>query len=858
MRIPETNLLKTFLRYALRGLAAVLLILTLAATGLWIYVSTHKAAIISQVKSEINDGISGEIGFDDISITFFHPFGKLSVGISDITVRDSLWRRHHRTLFQARRVYTSLSLLRLLTGKASIEKVTIEDGSVHLFQDSVGYSNSKIFRDRPGGRKAGSMSLPDIDIKNTKVEIELEQKNKYFAFAADRLLCEVKEGENTLLLKVDLSARIYSLAFNTNNGGFAENKPVSGRFQVLFNPASKVMQFDKIGLNIDQQPFLASGKFFLGDAPVPFTLALETGRIAYNRAVKLVSRNIREKLEKFYLGEISSIQLSLDGTDPDNRQPLIRVKMLVRKDSVGTAVASFGKTSFAGYFTNEWKHGLGRGDDNSALRFSSFSGTWQTIPLKSDSILIVNLLHPVITCDLHCACDLALANDLFENRDIQFTKGSGRLTMDYQGPLEEKDSSYSEKILNGFLALDSVSIQYVPKNFDLSRCSGIIQFQGEDLMIKDLAATAGSTELRINAAVRKIFSLLGKGQERPAIECSIVSPKLDLDDFTVFLKKKSVRTAAPPAKHTAGHIVTEVFNAFSDHDALLQMNAKRFAYRKFLGSNLSAQVQLKGEQIILKEVALDHGGGSFRVRGSVFNGPDNNPMKLQASLRQVDITKVFTAFDNFGQHAILDRNLKGKLDLDAELTGMLTDKASVVPNSLAGTIDFSLSNGELIGYEPVEKVGDFVFKNRDFSDIKFASLQDKLELNGPVMTVNRMVIRSTVLTLAMEGTYDFSKGTDMSLAVPLSNLKDQKDNVSLYSKGVHDNLGISVHLRARTGDDGKLKITWDPFQKALKKSKKSGKSPHNHSTAGFYGKFLLNKFTVRQFGRYAIQPALIL
>jgi excinuclease ABC subunit B len=33
--------------------------------------------------------------------------------------------------------------------------------------------------------------------------------------------------------------------------------------------------------------------------------------------------------------------------------------------------------------------------------------------------------------------------------------------------------------------------------------------------------------------------------------------------------------------------------------------------------------------------------------------------------------------------------------------------------------------------------------------------------------------------------------------------------------------GLSVHLRAKTGEDGKLKISWDPFRKALKKEEKA-------------------------------------
>jgi hypothetical protein len=63
----------------------------------------------------------------------------------------------------------------------------------------------------------------------------------------------------------------------------------------------------------------------------------------------------------------------------------------------------------------------------------------------------------------------------------------------------------------------------------------------------------------------------------------------------------------------------------------------------------------------------------------------------------------------------------------------------------------------------------------------------------------------------------------MSLQVPLSNLKKNKDqnpDIPPDSKGNDSKAGLSLRLRAKTGDDGKLKVSWDPFKKALKKMKK--------------------------------------
>jgi hypothetical protein len=112
-------------------------------------------------------------------------------------------------------------------------------------------------------------------------------------------------------------------------------------------------------------------------------------------------------------------------------------------------------------------------------------------------------------------------------------------------------------------------------------------------------------------------------------------------------------------------------------------------------------------------------------------------------------------------------------------------------------------------------------KKRDFSQIRFAELQNQLDIDSTTVTVQRMEIRSSVFTLYVTGTYDMKTGTDMELEIPLSNLKNKNTDAPPESKGNDSKAGPSVRLRAKTGDDGKLKISWDPFKKGLKKVKKT-------------------------------------
>ena len=799
--------------------AGLLLLLFVVALAAWIYVSANRASILDRVKTEINNHIRGELHFDDLHIAFFHSFPNLSVRVSNIQVRDSLWRQHHHTLFQAREVYVSLSLFRLIGGKTAINKLYIDSAAAYLYTDSTGYTNTAIFRPSANTKKRNTFSLPEIEIYNSDIVIELETKNKLFSFSVAHLLCEPDNEEAARILNLDMSVMIHTLSFNRSHGGFAENKIVSGKFELQFNPASKILQFEKINLLVNRQPFVFTGKFFLGSTPVPYTLSIQTSHIPYAEAASLVAMNIRKKLNEYSLSELASVRADLDETDPDNHKTKVRVKITVDHNNITTPIVAFSQTSFTGYFINEWKPGQGRGDDNSGLRFINFSGSWQNIPLSADSINIYNLLHPVLICHLHSRFDINSLNDLYEGRDVQLTTGKGKLDVRYQGPLSAADSAGEEKKLQGKLELDSAGILFDQKNFLLSDISGSIVFSNKDLLIDRLNMHAGSTELTLSGSIRNAYSLIRKGPDAPVIQCSLSSPLINVKDFTPLLKKKSLPRQEKKAKQKSVKIVTEVFSVFNDNDALLELNAKQLVYKKFLASNCSAELLLKGDEVILNHAALEHGGGALLVQGSMLNGSSNNPVDLQVQMTRVDINKVFTAFDNFGQHGILDKNLKGKLDADIRLHGMITDQASILPHSMKGTIDFRLVNGELIEFEPVEKIGSFVFKNRDFSNIQFAVLKDKFLLDGEELTVNRMEIHSNVLVMFVEGVYDFSKGTDMSLQVPLSNIKDPKKDIELHNIGVDAKTGVSVRLRAKTGDDGKLKVTWDPFKKALKKSK---------------------------------------
>ncbi|HEX4850581.1 MAG TPA: AsmA family protein, partial [Puia sp.] len=179
--------MKKAFRYLIRVLAGIIVLFLLVCFGTWIYIRNNKASILEKVKKEINSRISGEISIGNIDASFFNTFPRVSISVFDITLKDSLWKNHHHTLFQGKRVFADLNIFRMLTGHLTVRKIIIENASAYLYTDSSGYSNESIFKKSSTRPRKKLSSIPEIEIKNSTLTVEKADKNKLFYFSIDKL-----------------------------------------------------------------------------------------------------------------------------------------------------------------------------------------------------------------------------------------------------------------------------------------------------------------------------------------------------------------------------------------------------------------------------------------------------------------------------------------------------------------------------------------------------------------------------------------------------------------------------------------------------------------------------------------------
>ena len=268
-------------------------------------------------------------------------------------------------------------------------------------------------------------------------------------------------------------------------------------------------------------------------------------------------------------------------------------------------------------------------------------------------------------------------------------------------------------------------------------------------------------------------------------------------------------------------MATSIDAALDQGRVNVNLRASRLLYKKFEGSNAVANVSLLQDRYAINKVSMDYAGGHIDLSGTLVPLRENYHLaKVDVSMYNVDVNKVFAAFNNFGQDGIKAQNLEGKLDAKVNATLELDNDGKAYPNSIESVVDFSLKNGGLNNFEPVKKIQSFIFKKRDFENIRFAELKDRLEISNQEIKINRMEIQSTVISMYVEGTYSMKGTTDMSIQIPLSNLKKRGADYKPENTGIDKKVGSSIFIRGRPGPDGNIQFKADIFNKYKKAKEK--------------------------------------
>lgn len=802
--------------------AKIFLVLLVVVYGLafW-YVSSHKKELVLQFSEFVSDKIDGKVDLGEADVSFFSSFPKIAIRVKNLMVTDSMYKVHQHAFFAAKELSLNVSLFKLIAKESALTGLKMKDGSIYFYTDTSGYSNSYLIKskkDSSGGPKKSDapISIKSIDLQNVHFILNDKKREKLHDMLVKKMTVKISDEGSWINLQLKPEIDISGLAFNIPNGTFLKDTKMSGKFLLKYEKLTQKLSFDQIDVGLNDQDFVLTGYFDLGEKNPQFSLQVDNDNTDYTAVKKILPVRIAKSLSKVDIDKEFVSKAVIKGPLRGG-EPLIYASWKIDKANIKTIFMDFEKVTCTGYYTNEVVKGLPRKDPNSKIVLNKFVGSWHSIPVTATRIEILDLYSPILTCDLHSTIEVRKLDAMLNSSSIGLQKGTVQANLNYSGPVEYNSETFAK--LDGIMDFKDAQMVYKPRNVLVQNLNGKIAFKNTNVFIQNLAFNVLSNKVVMNAEALGLVTLMNDDPNKVKIDYRIYSPNLNLGEFLFLFKSREKVRQKSTSTGGFNSFAAKLDNVLDKSKINLQVNADKVIYRKFSATNFNSDISILQDSYSLNNVSMAALGGNMKLKGDIkATGNNTHNVTVSSDINGVEVSKLLYAFDNFGQNGVTSTDLFGSFSAKANVGLRMNSDAAIVPSSANGKVSFSLKNGRLNNYEPLKKIQKFVFKKRDFDNIEFAELKDNFIIKNGDINMERMEIQSSVLSLFVEGVYSSRGKSDISIQIPLNNLKKRDEDYIPENIGVDKAGGRSIFLRGQPGSDGNIQFKLDLFKKYFKEA----------------------------------------
>ena len=784
----------------------IMAFLFMASIILSVYFEHNKATIVKQLNVKINENITGTIAIGDINYKFFKGFPKMTLALSQVELKDSLWSLHKRTLFKAALIDVRVNVLGLLSNEINIDKIEIHQATLHLFKGKNGVVNTNIFKPKPKKKKTESKTTSKVNeviLDQVHFISENQIGNKLFDFDVLTLRSEIAYDEEDWQTNVYLKTIAKSMAFNTKRGSFIKNRMVEGVLKVDFSEPKNQIAVVTQNFGIGEEFFDINAHFSLDKNKSPFDIAIKT-TILWRSASALLSANISNKVNQFDLKKPIDVGCTIIGDMNASGDPEIVVTTKIKNNELKIPDGIITDCSFDATFTNQYKKGAGCNDINSSITLTDFSGKYKTIPFTIPIGIISNFEKTTAAGSFKSDFNVSRLNEIINKDFIHFSSGQAKVNLEFK--FDILDLKIQKPLFTGNVAVKNATVNYGPRNLTFVKTDIQLDFTEEALLIKKINFKDRRNTVFMEGKIDNFLTLYYENPEKMIVNWDIYAPFLDVKQFVGVITRPGQKYKKK--QHKKDDFSEELYAVVDKCQVVLHLKSDKMTYSKLQATNAKATVLLVNNQLIVKNGWVQSSGGTISFDGKLVPNGENFLLESNAKINRVDIARFLTSLNNFGIQSFQPNNIKGFLSASASLRGTLLSGGELKTNSLSGAAKLDVIQGALVDFKPITNIGKFAFPFRDVKNIVFSNLSGNFKINGDLVDVNDLKVSSSVLNLDVNGVYSFNRGTNLAMTIPLRNPKNDEFITDKIERAEKRNNGIVLHLLA-VDVDGKIKIRWN-------------------------------------------------
>lgn len=741
-------------------------------TGLFL-INKHEDKITNIAVEQVNQLLETKISVDKVEISLFSKIPYVSVVFQNVIV----WSPYsfnsaefddseNEKLLVAEKIYLQFNLFEVLLKKYNISRILILNGEANLLVDSDGKTNYKIIKEKTRSTgveaEAPQIQLEAFRISNFNIKYISNSKNISSEAELKDLILKGKFSQEEFSIASNISTRLKTLSIN--NVSYAENYNLS--IKTVFAVKDKFATIDKGLFSVNDINFSTSGTIDFGGDPRVNLQVLGRG-LNISSLFKMVPEEVTEKFPVNLSGR-ADIATRIDGTLSSTQSPDLNTVYLLSLNKIETKNISLSNVQLKGKLSLP---------NSKAAGPSSFSIEKYRIDDSHNklegSFYLTDFSRPAIKLSIIGYSNILFLNKLIGQEDLKNIEGHIQQDIIIEANLKSLKEIDLNTLIHSRVSgkIDFINTGFIFKNvYNVDNMNGYLNFNDNSWQT-DLNLDYNGHKSTIKAKADYLLNYLFEENKPLWLLADIQTAYLNTEIFS--------GEADDSGSRMRGFFLPK--NIF----AKLNLSVDQFEHKNIGLQNLTAQVEIKPENIDIISFSANSMEG--KAGGSAVIQQDKRGSFVLASkstLTNINVNKLFTSFNNFGQDVIRSEHINGDLSGDFEFSLSADTMLNLDLSSFTVNSQIVLNSGELIDFEPAKKLSGYI-QLKELEHIKFSKLSNTILIREEIITIPEMEILSSAFNINVSGTHSFSNHFDYKIKVNLNELLAGKAKTSKIENEEH-------------------------------------------------------------------------
>lgn len=743
---------------------------------------------------ELNKCLVAPISVEKVDISILKTFPLVSVEFSNVT-GNGRNRKDREVLFTAETIALNFNLRGFLKGKFDIKGIDVEGGEFNLkrYKD---LSNNYIIWKYNSNAKPITFHLRKIHSKNTFIRYRDLGCNLDVQFLCQNMQIRGDLYKSNQNFKIKGNYHLQKIVSNSQ----VILNDFAGKMNVVLNHDLRRNMFSlsKGEISIDKLAFAVKGNIFY-DADVieknVLSIHLTGNNIDLENCIERLPKSVKDILKDYSIKGNLSTSLSLKGNYKYNDfHVALNYKYKNGKITHSKSGISISDLNAEGFYTNGAEHNL----KTSVFLCNKISARIKSGKIDGSAELR-NFISPYIRFDGIIQGDIKDISEFIGQSSDVTVKGYANLSINYENTFSSFDirSWKKEEIAKASckanLSLYDFYLQMpLSQPFSVATDTAQILFSAQTLSLQSCNLRLNDQVVNARIRIENLLPYWISETENIYVSADIKSKTVALDKWAYLLNaSQSQPNATKNAKETEKEKSSLWKKNLLNHLYLdFNMSIDEVTSQKGTFKNVNGRVHYNPSSLQVEDLSLKAYDGSFYGNLNIlFNPSPSIPLSLnmEGKINKVNIEKAFLAFDNFGQKQITDKNIRGSLSMSFFLKINWDKNMKIIPSSIVFSSDLHIFNGSLYKLEALQKLAKFTGE-ADLENIRFSDINNKIDIANGIVSIPKMHINSSLLSLDFSGKHNFDNEVNYSVDIELSELLSRKRK----KRALEEELGLIV------------------------------------------------------------------